>query len=287
MKSIYKTPQAKIAIMGLYDKKLRSLNFPLEVKDVDTSFGNTSVIVTGNPKGKPIVLFHGVHAGSPLTVESVKGLLATYQFFAIDTIGQATKSAETTINIKDDSFAVWADEVLDNLAITRADFIGISYGAYILQKLMAFKPSKVGKCILIVPSGLSNGSFWPSLVKLTLPLIKYLITKKDKDLIKFTKSFIQEDDSYMQEFQKAILIGLHMDYRRPQILRHEQVEHFTNPVYIIAAENDVFFPAKKAIAQAKKVFKNLKEVYILKNCKHMPYGTQLIEIENKIREWIM
>ncbi|UTW61541.1 alpha/beta hydrolase [bacterium SCSIO 12741] len=286
MKSIYKSPQAREKIFQLYDQKLASLDFPLEEKDLNTTYGQTRVIVSGNPKGQKVVLFHGVHAGSPLTLECIKGLQKDYQFYAIDTIGQATKSADTTINIKDESFALWADEVLDQLDVTSAHFIGISYGAYILQKLITHRPSKVEKCVFIVPSGLANGNFWPSMTKLSIPLMKYQFSKKDKDLRAFVKHFVPEEDTYMFEFQKAILTGLHMDLRRPQILQKKDVEHFTNPVYLILADDDVFFPDDKVLKQAKVVFQNLKDVHLLKDCKHMPNGTHLFEMEQKIKQWI-
>ncbi|MEM9918884.1 MAG: alpha/beta hydrolase [Bacteroidota bacterium] len=286
MKSIYKSPESKQRVLELYDLKAQSLDFPYREIDVDTSFGKTRVIVSGNENGKKLVLFHGVHAGSPLTLESVKSLQAHYKIFAIDTIGQATKSAETTIDIKDDSFARWADEVLDQLSVEKANFVGVSYGAYILQKLITHKPHRVEKCILVVPSGLANGDFWPSLTKLTLPLLRFHLTQKDGDLRKFIRHFVPEDDEYMFQFQKAILQGVHLDYRRPSILQKQDVAHFKNPVFIMAAENDVFFPASKTIKQAEKVFQNLQEVYILKGCKHMPHHAQFAEIEHKIKEWI-
>lgn len=286
MKSIYKSTEAKEKILSLYDKKLKGLDFSFIEKDINTSFGRTRVIISGNPNGKKVVLFHGIHAGSPLTLECIKGLQNDYHLFAIDTIGQATKSDETTINIKDNSLAIWADEVLDGLNLTRAHFLGISYGAYILQKLITHRPSRVDKCVFIVPSGLANGNLWPSLTKLSFPLLKYHMTKKDKDLRAFVKHFVPEDDLYMFEFQKAILTGLHMDYRRPQILQKKDVAHFTNPIYIMAADDDVFFPAEKVIANAKSVFKNLKDIHLLKNCKHMPHAEHFPEMENKIREWI-
>jgi len=286
MKSIYKTPKDKENVLALYDQKLKSLDFPFIEKDVETAYGRTRVIISGNEKGKKIVLFHGIHAGSPLSLESIKNLQKIYRIYAIDTIGQATKSAETTINIKDNSFALWADEVLEKLSIEKADFIGVSYGAYILQKLIIHRPQKVGECIFIVPSGLANGKLWTSLKNLSLPLIRFQITKKDEDLRKFVRHFIPNDDDYMFAFQRAILTGLHMDYRRPQILQKKDVEHFTNPVYIIAADDDIFFPANKAIVRAKKVFKNLKEIHLLKNCKHMPDKSHFVEIEDKLKKWI-
>lgn len=285
-KTIYKSAESKAAVLGLYDKKLGSLNFPVQEQDVETSYGITRIISTGNKNGKQVVLFHGVHAGAALTLESIEDLRENYHLLCIETIGQATKSADTILNIKDDSFAKWADEVLEKLSIQKADFVGISYGAYILQKLITYKPERVNKCVFVVPSGLANGDFWPSITKLSIPLFRYHRTKKDEDLRKFLEPFVQKDDQYMFEFQKAILNGLHMDYRRPTLLRAKDVDHFTNPVYMIVADDDVFFPADKSIKRAKQVFKNLKEVHTLKNCKHMPHESDLDEIQQKLAEWI-
>ncbi len=286
MKSIYKSAESKKIIQNLYDKKLKSLGFPLEEIDVQTSFGRTRVIKTGNEQGKKIILFHGIHAGAPLTLETVKELRKKYQLFAIDTIGQATKSDETILNIKDESFATWADEVLEGLAIEQANFIGISYGAFILQKLVQYKPTKIEKCIFIVPSGLANGAFWPSFTKLTLPLIQFQLTKKDAALRNFIKPFVPKDDQYMFDFQKAILLGLHMDLRRPTLLEPSKVQHFKNPVYMIVAENDIFFPADKTIKRAKSAFKNLKEIHTLKNAKHIPHKSDFDQIQEKIMLWV-
>ncbi len=285
-RSIYKSEASKKAVLELYDKKARNLDFPFDQFDIATSYGNTRVLTAGNEKGKKIVLFHGVHAGAPLSLESIKNLIPTYMVYAIDTIGQATKSAETIMNIKDDSFAKWAEEVLDGLFIRKADFIGVSYGAFILQKLIIHRSQKLNQCIFIVPSGLANGGFWSSFKKLSLPLLRYQISKKDKDLRKFVRHFVPEGDEYMFEFQKAILQGVHLDYRRPSILQQADVAHFSNPVSMILADDDVFFPAAKIKRHAEKIFQNLKEVYLLKGCKHIPNSAHLREIEQKIKEWV-
>tara|TARA_R100001143_G_scaffold63594_1_gene73189 strand:+ start:40527 stop:41393 length:867 start_codon:yes stop_codon:yes gene_type:complete len=286
MKSIYKTPQAKSVLMRLYDEKLNSLNIDYKEIDVNTTFGKTRVIKAGNEKAKKIVIFHGLNAGSPLTLEAVKDLRDDYLLIAIDTIGQATKSEENPINIKDDSYAVWADEVLDQLEITDAHFIGISYGAFILQKLITHRPAKVSKCIFVVPGGLVNGTLGESMRRLTLPLIKYQITKKDSHLKDFIKAFVPDGDEFMFRMQKALLTGFKMDYRRPVLLKEKDVENFTNPVYMIVADDDVFFPGDAAIKRAEKLFQNIQGTHVLKNSKHMPSFDTYPEIQQKIKSWI-
>ena len=143
MKQLYKTPESKDLILSLYNEKLESLDIEYENIDVVTSFGRTRVVKTGNKDGNIVFLFHGINAGAPLTLEAVKELGKDYLLFAIDTIGQATMSDENRINIEDNSYALWADEILKKLNIKDAYFIGISYGAYILQKLISYKPELV------------------------------------------------------------------------------------------------------------------------------------------------
>lgn len=286
MKTLYKNSLAKKQIIDLYEEKLNSLGIDYEEIDVNTSFGQTRVIKTGNVKGQVVILFHGINAGSPVSLEAVKELKSQYLIYAIDTIGQTTKSSENRIDIKGNAYAVWADEVLELLSIQEANVIGISYGAYILQKLMTYKPDRLNKSILIVPSGLVNGSFGVSMRKLTFPLIKFMITKKEKDLKAFIKAFVPEEDEFMTRFQKAILLGVNMDYRRPFLLNENNVRHFFKPVYLMTADNDVFFPGDRAIERAKSIFKNLKDIHILEDCKHMPSANKYSEIQQKIKEWI-
>jgi pimeloyl-ACP methyl ester carboxylesterase len=286
MSSIYKNKQAKIDLMNLYDQKLKSLQIAYENIDVNTKFGNTRIIKAGNDSGKKIVLFHGYNAGAPLTLEAVIGLMDTYCFYAIETIGQATKSDETTINIKDDSFAIWANEVLDGLQISSANFIGISYGAFILQKLITHKPEKVSSCIFVVPSGIVSGNAWESITKLTLPFLRYKITKSDTHLRSFIKAFVPENDTFMMNMLTIIMKGIKLDTRIPKLLKKKDITHFTKPVYIIAAKNDVYFPGEKIKRRSTELFNNLQEAYLLKESKHMPSKENFKEIQAKIKEWI-
>lgn len=286
MKSLYKSETAKQKVLNLYDEKLKSLNVPYQEIDVNTSYGRTRVIKTGNENGKKVVLFHGINAGAPLTLEAVKDLREDCLLFAIDTIGQATKSDDTTLNIKDASYAIWADEVLEQLSIQAANFIGISYGAYILQKLMTHKPDRISKAIFIVPSGLVNGKMLPSITKLSFPLMRYMITKKEKHLKAFTGAFVAEEDQFMFRMQKALLDGVNMDFRRPILLKEKEVSHFTNPVYMMVSDDDIFFPGDQAIKRAEQIFKNIAGLHHLKNCKHIPGLSTYAEIQEMIKKWL-
>lgn len=231
-------------------------------------------------------LYLPIDADDKNPYSAVKALCDTYWFYAIDTLGQTTKSDETRLDIHGAAYALWADEVLEKLSLPKVDVIGISYGAFILQKLMIYKPERLQKCLLIVPSGLSNGPFWASMKKLTLPLIRFMVTKKEEHLRAFTKAFVPEDDQHMLQLQRALLTGVHMDFRRPTLTKATDVRHLQSPVYIMVADDDVFFPGRPSAESARKIFPNLKEVYTLKDCKHIPSANIYGIMQQKIGSWL-
>lgn len=285
-KTIYKNEEAKKTMMALYEKKLNSLGIRVEERDIVTSAGNTHIIITGNASGKPLILFHGINAGSPLALEAIKDLGNKYKIIAIDSIGQTTKSSETRLPLHDNSLAKWITEVLDALEINTASFVGVSYGGFLLQRLIKYNPARVEKAIFVVPGGFVNGPFFKSMRYLTFPLIKFLISKKDDDLRKFLSSFYGNIDDYGMTMQRTMLLGTKMDYRRPPLMKESDAVNFSGNAYAIVADNDIFFPGRQTIERCKRIFKNFRDYYILKNTKHMPEHNQYTMIQEKIKEWL-
>lgn len=285
--SIYKTPEAKAAIMALYDAKLKACKLPHYTEEYhETSFGKTHVIIAGEASLPPVVLLHGINAGAPMALEAMRPLVGKYRIYAVDTIGQATKSAETRPSITDNSYGKWLSEVLDALKLNSVPVIGVSYGAFLLQRLIVVSPNKVSRAIFVVPSGLVNGSGWVGFTKLMSPLMRFQISKKEKHLIRFMEAFYLKQDAYSIEFQKLTLTGLKMDYRRPPLLKEAEVAGFKSPVYAMVAEDDVFFPGDKALIRLKACFPTLKASITLKGAKHIPDASSYSLISNQLDQWL-
>ena len=62
MKTIYRSEKGKKEILDLYDAQLARLGRPYKDIYVETSFGKTHLIETGNPQGEPLLVFHGGNA---------------------------------------------------------------------------------------------------------------------------------------------------------------------------------------------------------------------------------
>jgi pimeloyl-ACP methyl ester carboxylesterase len=285
--SIYKTLDAKKTIMELYEKKLEACNIKYEETYINTFAGPTHVIIVGDKLLPPVVLLHGINAGSPLALEAMINLEKSNCIYAIDSIGQATKSSETRLPLNDNSYGIWLSEVCDKLQLNYTTFISVSFGAFFLQKLIAHNPKIIKKAIFIVPSGFANGPLFKSLLKLTYPLIKFLISKKETDLINFMDAFYNEKDRHSIDFQKAVLLGLNMDYRKPPIVKMNETINFNAPVYLMVADEDIFFPGDKTIKLCKKLFTNLKDIFVLEGSKHIPDRSEYPKIAAKINEWLI
>lgn len=285
--TIYKSPEAKAAILALYDAKLAACGLPTYSEEyIETGFGQTHVIVAGEKHLPPVVLLHGINAGAPMALEAMRSLVDKSRIYAVDTVGQSTKSAETRPPIDDNSYGIWLDEVLKGLGLPEVPVIGVSFGAFLLQRLIVHAPQRVSKAIFVVPSGLVNGGGWKSFTHLMFPLIRFQMTKKDKHLLKFMQAFYLTQDEYSIQFQKLTLTGLKMDYRRPPLLKASEVKGFQAPVYAMVAEDDIFFPGEKALERLRDCFPTLKATVTLKGAKHIPANVDYPLIADQLDKWL-
>lgn len=286
METIYKSDDAKKQLMDLYDTRLRDSGVEvLSSEYVDTFAGPTHVIQAGNPEGKVIVVLHGIHAGAPMALEAITDLLGRFRVVAVDTVGQATRSAETVLSMKDNSYGRWLAEVLDGLGLEKVDVVGVSYGGFILSRLLAYAPERVSKAIYVVPMGMVSVSPFRGAFRLSIPLVRYMLTKKDKHLAKFMEAFYGSVEQRDLAFQRALLTGVKMDYRRPPLISESEGEKVEAPVYIIAADDDVFIPDDKAVDRCRSIFPNFKEAHVIRS-KHIPNTGSFGEICEKIDEWV-
>lgn len=284
--SLYKSETIRTGVMKLYEQKLQACGIQYEETDVETEAGRTHVIISGDRQLPPLVVFHGINAGAPMALEAIRHLNTTYCLYGIDTVGQATKSAETRLPMQGDAFGRWIVQVLDALKLQQVTVCAISYGAFILQKLMQYQPERLSKALFVVPSGFVSGSFWRSMKELSFPLMKFIRSKKEEDLLKFLSAFYTDHDRHFIELQRLLLLGFKMDYRRPVLVKNGAMDRVLCPVYIMVADDDIFFPGEQTLKRCKTLFPNLKGTYVLKNSKHIPSINRYDEIEQQIRIWL-
>ncbi len=286
--TIYQSEEDRTALLALYEQKMRDTGLsPYEDRYLETAAGRTHVIVAGNPQGPPLVLLHGINAGAPLALEPMAPLGDHYCLYGIDTLGQVGKSDPVRLPLRGATIGDWLVDCLDQLELRAPAVVGISYGAFLLQRLLARAPQRVGKAIFLVPAGFSAGSAWSTWRQITWPLLRFMWRKGERELLAFMKAFVTEVDEWTLAFQRRMLLGVKVDFRRPPMATAAELAAVEAPVYLLAVENDVFFPTEQSLEKCRRFFKNFRGYHILKASKHVPAPGRFPEIAEQIEKWLV
>lgn len=261
-KSIYKTPNGKQILLELYDKHLKNLNIQFEDKFVQTRYGDTHLIITGNKDAIPLVCLHGGNSNTPDTLKSDLPLLEKFRLFSIDIIGHPGKSGETQLSSKDLSYGYWLFDVIEKLDIEKVNIYAGSFGAGIAMRLATVAPDKINKLFLAVPSGIAKGSIKDQ-IKILIPYLRYRIRSTKKNLIKMSSMIMTRFDEERIELLQAIFKNVKIKTEMPRPAKKEELDNFTSPTAVLAAKNDILFPAEKVLPRAEEVFPNLIYTEIL------------------------
>lgn len=270
MKTIYNTPQGKQKILALYDEQLSRLKTSFYDIYLDTSFGKTHLIETGNPAGLPLLVFHGGNATSAYNLLACRFLFDPFHIYAVDTIGHPGKSAETTLSPNNDDYGKWASEVITNLGFQKIRCFGGSFGAGILAKTMCVAPEKIEKAVLYVPSGIKNAPA-VNLISMALPMMLYWVTHQQKWLIKtLLPMAVTEDNIDPDAFEtaKCSIDNAKVKAGMPSNVAVNDMQKCLAPTLVLAGEKDCMFPAARVIPQAEKMIPHC-ETYLLKGRGHM------------------
>ncbi len=285
--SIYKSDQSRKDLLALYEQKLAYSGISTyEDRYLETPAGKTHVIIAGKPQNPPIVILHGINAGAPLAMEPLADLVQHYCLYGIDTLGQVGKSDEVRLPLKGTAIGQWLTHCLNQLQLTQPTVIGISYGGFLLQRLLAESPQRVGRGIFVVPAGFGEGPFWSTFRRVSWPLLRFLLSKSESNLKRFLSAFSVSEDSWSLAFHRSILLGVKVDYRRPPMATAAEMAAVEAPIHLIAADDDVFFPAEQSVEKCRRFYKNFQGYHILTQSKHIPARAQYPEIAGLIEKWL-
>ena len=285
-KSIYKSPKGEKEMMNFYDKLLSQLEIEYEEIMVDTRFGFTHVLVVGDKDLPPLVTIHGGNGINPLNLGLFLPLTKHFRIYAPDVIGFPGKSEQNRLSPKDNSYGEWVIDVLDELKLKSVPFVTSSYSAGILLQVAAIAPERISQAVLHVPSGIAHGPILPMITKLMIPWILYMISPNRKRLIKAFAPMVTEDNKDFLDFSDIMLRTYIMEMRGPREISKDELKDFKAPTLVIAAKDDIFFPADKVIPKAKIIFQNLVKTEYIEGS-HLSSKKTLVHVNDEIIEFLM
>ena len=282
VKSLFKTEAGKSEILSLYDQKLEEFNIDFEYIQVETSFGKTNIIATGNPANQPIIIIHGSNGCAPIALETYPNLSKRFRVYAVDVIAQPNKSAETRPSMKDDAYGKWMNEVIDQLNITDVTLAGFSFGGLVILKTLENDESKIKEVFLSAPAYIVNGNPLKALFKIFIPMKRFMRSGKPKFVEVFLRDVFTDRDEFAIKYLSKVFLHFKMDFAPVPVIKSEKARLIKTPIRLIAAKHDVLFPGDKMIRRATQIFPSLKESVLLQNSKHVQSASDNRFIENLI-----
>lgn len=156
MASIYKTPAGERAVRATYAQALERWPVPHETLRLSTREGETFVLACGPKDKPPLILLHGSGANAAMWMGDAPAWSRAFRLFAVDIIGEPGFSAPSRPPYGSDAYALWLDDVLEGLGLTRAAFMGASLGGWFALDYATRRPERVTQLVLICPGGIGR-----------------------------------------------------------------------------------------------------------------------------------
>lgn len=284
MKSLFKSETGKNEILALYNEKLNELKLDYKTKMIDTDFGKTHVLIIGDDSKPPLLLIHGSNGCAPIALETYPNVYKDFQVFAIDVLAQPNKSAENRLNMKDNSYGLWMNNVINNLGLTNVTMAGFSFGGLVILKTLIQNQNNIKEVFLTAPAFIVNGNPLVALFKVFIPMKRYMKTKNSKHLEKFLDSLFSERDEFALSYLSKVFLHFDMDFTAIPTITKTEANSINTPITLIAANKDIMFPGNKMIKRANKIFPSLKKTVLLENSKHVQNKTDNEKIESMIMQ---
>jgi pimeloyl-ACP methyl ester carboxylesterase len=151
--SAFRTPEGQAAFLAAYNAAMKRWPVPFEEMEIPGRFGMTHVVVSGPKDGPPLVLLHGYMATTAMWSPNIADFSRGYRVYALDVMGQPSKSLPTEPIRNAADYAAWVAETLDGLHLDRICLVGQSYGGWLALNFALAAPTRVQKLVLLSPGG--------------------------------------------------------------------------------------------------------------------------------------
>lgn len=253
-----KLGEQKNSYLQSYDKVLEKL-WPIAFSSyfVDTSYGYTYIIESGDKLSPPLILLHGARMSSTMWYPNIEEWSKHYRVICIDILGDKNKSILEKKFTNRSSYASWLNEVLDHLQINKTNIVGLSYGALHTVNFLSFFPQKVNKAVIISPAA-TYIPFNPAFYSYAVGMVS------NKEGVKsflewifdhrYTVDPLMEQQLIAGTFGKASPPNqeeTQTEQGFPYVFKDEELAQIQTQLLLLLGEKEVMYNPEKAFCRAK------------------------------------
>lgn len=264
----FKTPKGEAAYLAAYDAAMKSWPVPYRELRVPSRFGITHVVVSGPTDAPPLVLLHGYWATSTMWSINIADLTRKYRVYAVDVMGQPSKSipGEPIRNAAD--FVAWLTATLDGLHLDRVSLMGMSFGAWVVLTYAVAVPERVHKLVLLSPAA----SLLPLVGQFSVRGILMLLFPTRFTVNSFMRWLGITDtpgETDARRILELMYLGLkHFRFPRetsriaPTVFSDDQLRAMHVPTLLLMGDHEVIYDPAKALARARRLFPDVQAALV-------------------------
>jgi pimeloyl-ACP methyl ester carboxylesterase len=211
---VFVTEENRAKLMAIYDEGLRRWPVPFEAFFVDTRYGETHVIVSGDPASPPLVMTHPMGVGGFVWSTIIAALSEHRRAYALDTIGDVGKSVLADPDRypkKGRGYSAWLDDVFTALDLTAADMVAGSMGGWIAMNHAIYAPDRLRRLVLLGPMGLAP---WRATLGVLGPFMSQRLRPTEAKLDAIITRSLGEGERVNREFRPWMRI---MGYTKARV----------------------------------------------------------------------
>jgi pimeloyl-ACP methyl ester carboxylesterase len=262
----FRSQKAKERYLQHYEMRARSWPIASESLTIDTSFGRTFVRVSGPVNAKPLVLLPSASATSLLWRPNIEGLSKNFRVYAADNIYDFGRSVYMRPIRGVADMMGWLDGLFDGLGLgNNINLMGLSHGAWLTVQYALHAQDRLAAIVLCAPPAticqLPGKWAWYAitsliphryfLMNMTRWMFPDLTQKKDAASKKIVRDLTEDAFMGLRCFKLKMPVA-------PTVLSDEELRSIKLPTLFLVGENEVIYPAQKAIQRLNTVVPAIK-----------------------------
>lgn len=233
----FRNNEAEKLYKQAYQTAMETLPQPAQTVDVPTSYGTVRVYKfrseNTTSESVPIVLLPGRSSGVPMWGLNLPGLVADRTVYALDALGDAGLSVQSSILKDTADQAKWLEEVFKEMHLEKFHLVGHSFGGWLAANYATRFPERLATLSLLEPVFVFQGLRWQVYLQATLAIIPFIPQKIRDRMLSQIGGGAKVDRS---DPIAALVAGAtaFFDTRVPQPVQitKNQLQQLSMPVYV-------------------------------------------------------
>ena len=265
-------------MMTWYAASLAKSPISYESLTVPTRYGKTHLLAAGPADAPPVVLLHGMEGTGLSWKPQVPALHTAFRVYALDIIGSCGQSAPVRLSHENAEYAEWLVDVMTELRLERASFVGISNGSWMVMKLAAHAPERIENAVLMSVNGLVPVRFPFRLVRhvekaavrrIVDGLAAHLLTRETVRLGASLFVLPRGVEPDPEEIEWFYLLTKYYRYRFPPgPVSDDELRMLAAPTLVMMGQREHFFDVNAVIARANAMLPDLRAAEIIPGVGH-------------------